>query len=50
MKSVDPRGKKISRRHRDEALPKFRQIVPKEMLNRLSHPLSDRKPAAMAGE
>jgi glutamate synthase (NADPH) large chain len=33
-------------RHWDEALPKFRQIVPKEMLNRLSHPLSDRMVAA----
>jgi glutamate synthase (NADPH/NADH) large chain len=37
-------------RHWDEALPKFRQIVPKEMLNRLSHPLSDREPAVLAGE
>jgi glutamate synthase (NADPH/NADH) large chain len=37
-------------RHWDEALPKFRQIVPKEMLNRLSHPLSDRPAAAIAGE
>jgi glutamate synthase (NADPH/NADH) large chain len=28
-------------RHWDEELPKFRQIVPKEMLTRLEHPLSD---------
>jgi len=50
MKSVGPRGTKVSRWHWDEALPKFWQIVPKEMLNRLSHPLSDWEPAAMAGE
>jgi glutamate synthase (NADPH/NADH) large chain len=29
-------------RNWDEALPDFRQIVPKEMLTRLAHPLSDR--------
>ena len=28
-------------RHWEEELPKFRQIVPKEMLTRLAHPLSD---------
>ena len=28
-------------RHWDDELPKFRQIVPKEMLTRLEHPLSD---------
>jgi glutamate synthase (NADPH/NADH) large chain len=31
-----------------EALPCFRQIVPKEMLNRLEHPLIDRTEAATA--
>ncbi len=31
-----------------EALPRFRQIVPKEMLSRLAHPLSDRTEAATA--
>jgi glutamate synthase (NADPH) large chain len=28
-------------RNWDEALPRFRQIVPKEMLSRLEHPLSE---------
>ena len=28
-------------RHWNEELPNFRQIVPKEMLTRLAHPLSD---------
>ncbi len=28
-------------RHWDEELPRFRQIVPKEMLTRLEHPLND---------
>ncbi len=32
----------------DQALPKFLQIVPKEMLARLSHPLSDAPEAATA--
>ena len=35
-------------RHWDEELPKFRQIVPKEMLTRLAHPLSDQAEAATA--
>jgi glutamate synthase (NADPH/NADH) large chain len=35
-------------RNWDEALPKFRQIVPKEMLTRLPYPLSDRAEAALA--
>jgi len=35
-------------RHWDEALPRFRQIVPKEMLSRLAHPLSDEAEAASA--
>jgi glutamate synthase (NADPH/NADH) large chain len=35
-------------RHWDEALPRFRQIVPKEMLSRLEHPLSDAREAVRA--
>jgi glutamate synthase (NADPH/NADH) large chain len=35
-------------RHWDEALPRFRQIVPREMLSRLEHPLSDAPEAARA--
>ncbi len=35
-------------RHWDEELPKFRQICPKEMLSRLSHPLSDDEVAKTA--
>ena len=35
-------------RHWEEELPKFRQIVPKEMLSRLTHPLSDEAEAATA--
>ncbi|WP_424932857.1 glutamate synthase large subunit [Amaricoccus macauensis] len=35
-------------RHWDEELPKFRQVVPKEMLSRLAHPLSDKAEAATA--
>ena len=31
-----------------DALPRFRQIVPKEMLPRLEHPLSDAPEAARA--
>jgi glutamate synthase domain-containing protein 2/glutamate synthase domain-containing protein 3 len=34
-------------RHWDEELPHFRQIVPKEMLTRLAHPLSERAEAAI---
>ena len=36
-----PRAAEILR-HWEEELPRFRQIVPKEMLTRLPHPLSDR--------
>ncbi len=35
-------------RHWNEELPKFRQIVPKEMLSRLEYPLSDAAEAARA--
>ncbi len=35
-------------RNWDEALPRFRQIVPKEMLSRLEHPLVDEAEAARA--
>ncbi|MFO1105635.1 MAG: glutamate synthase large subunit [Amaricoccus sp.] len=35
-------------RHWSDALPKFRQIVPKEMLTRLKHPLTDAPAAARA--
>ena len=35
-------------RHWEEELPKFRQIVPKEMLNRLAHPLTDEAEAVRA--
>jgi glutamate synthase domain-containing protein 3 len=43
--TMSPRSTEILR-HWGEELPKFRQIVPKEMLNRLSHPLSDEVAAA----
>ena len=42
-----PRAAEILR-HWDEELPRFRQIVPKEMLTRLAHPLSDRAEAVRA--
>jgi len=42
-----PRAAEILRNW-DEALPRFRQIVPKEMLSRLPHPLSDQPEAASA--
>ena len=45
--TASPRAAEILR-HWDEELPRFRQIVPKEMLNRLAHPLSDRVEAATA--
>ncbi|MFT3974247.1 MAG: glutamate synthase large subunit [Amaricoccus sp.] len=45
--TASPLGTEILR-HWDEALPKFRQIVPKEMLNRLAHPLVDEPEAASA--
>ncbi len=44
-----PRADELLRQWEEE-LPKFRQIVPKEMLSRLSHPLSDRPAAVLAGE
>jgi glutamate synthase (NADPH/NADH) large chain len=42
-----PRASEILR-HWAEELPRFRQIVPKEMLTRLEHPLSDRAEAVRA--
>jgi glutamate synthase (NADPH/NADH) large chain len=42
-----PRAAEILR-HWAEELPRFRQIVPKEMLTRLEHPLSDRAEAVRA--
>ena len=42
-----PRAAEILR-HWSEELPRFRQIVPKEMLSRLEHPLSDRAEAILA--
>jgi glutamate synthase (NADPH/NADH) large chain len=42
-----PRADEILR-HWDEELPNFRQIVPKEMLDRLAHPLSDEVEAVTA--
>jgi glutamate synthase (NADPH/NADH) large chain len=45
--TASPRASEILR-HWDEELPKFRQIVPKEMLNRLAHPLSEGVEAATA--
>ena len=42
-----PRAAEILR-HWEEELPKFRQIVPKEMLNRLAAPLSDEAEAVRA--
>jgi glutamate synthase domain-containing protein 3 len=42
-----PRAAEILR-HWSEELPRFRQIVPKEMLSRLPHPLSDREEAVTA--
>ena len=42
-----PRATEILRHWADE-VPKFRQIVPKEMLTRLEHPLSDRVEAVPA--
>ena len=35
-------------RNWDEALPKFVQVIPKEMVNRLAHPLSDKAQAVPA--
>ena len=45
--TASPRAAEILR-HWEEALPCFRQVVPKEMLNRLAHPLSDAVEAATA--
>ena len=45
--TASPRAADILRNW-DEALPRFRQIVPKEMLTRLEHPLSDEAEAATA--
>jgi glutamate synthase (NADPH/NADH) large chain len=45
--TASPRAGEILR-HWEEELPKFRQVVPKEMLNRLAHPLSDAAEAATA--
>ncbi len=45
--TASPRAAEILRNW-DEALPRFRQIVPKEMLSRLAHPLSDKTEAATA--
>ncbi len=45
--TMSPRSTEILR-HWGEELPKFRQIVPKEMLTRLAHPLSDEPTAATA--
>ena len=45
--TASPRAADILRNW-DEALPRFRQIVPKEMLSRLAHPLSDKTEAATA--
>jgi glutamate synthase (NADPH/NADH) large chain len=42
-----PRATEILR-HWAEDLPKFRQIVPKEMLTRLEHPLSEKPEAVRA--
>jgi glutamate synthase domain-containing protein 3 len=42
-----PRAAEILRNW-DESLPRFRQIVPKEMLSRLEHPLSDAPEAVRA--
>ncbi len=42
-----PRASEILRHWSDE-LPRFRQIVPKEMLTRLAHPLTDSAEAASA--
>jgi glutamate synthase (NADPH/NADH) large chain len=32
--------------HWGEELPRFRQVIPREMLSRLEHPLSERRAAA----
>jgi len=45
--TASPRAGEILR-HWEEELPRFRQIVPKEMLNRLTHPLSDAPEAVRA--
>ena len=45
--TASPRASEILR-HWGEALPHFRQIVPKEMLTRLAAPLSDRPEAVRA--
>ncbi|MFO1208257.1 MAG: glutamate synthase large subunit [Amaricoccus sp.] len=45
--TMSPRAIEILR-HWAEELPKFRQIVPKEMLTRLAHPLTDEPAAATA--
>ena len=42
-----PRAAEILR-HWEESLPRFRQIVPKEMISRLRYPLSDKPAAATA--
>ncbi len=47
IETMSPRSTEILR-HRGEELPKFRQIVPKEMLTRLAHPLSDEPTAVSA--
>ena len=47
METSSPRAAEILR-HWAEELPRFRQIVPKEMLTRLAHPLSDERAAATA--
>ena len=45
--TASPRAAEILRSW-DESLPRFRQIVPKEMLTRLAHPLSDAVEAVTA--
>ncbi|MFO1142383.1 MAG: glutamate synthase large subunit [Amaricoccus sp.] len=45
--TMSPRSTELLR-HWAEELPKFRQIVPKEMLTRLAHPLTDEPAAATA--
>jgi glutamate synthase (NADPH/NADH) large chain len=45
--TASPIGTEILR-HWNESLPNFRQIVPKEMLSRLAHPLVDEPEAATA--
>jgi glutamate synthase (NADPH/NADH) large chain len=45
--TASPRAAEILRNW-TACLPQFRQIVPKEMLNRLEHPLSEDRAAAQA--